>query len=351
MTNSTITKQPRIDFIDLAKGFCILLVIIYHYCSEDLGPDSSINIFLRTFRMPLYFILSGLFFKEYEGLLGFIKRKINKLLIPLFFFFAISALLFLIIHDNWDSINYLTVLSTGLWKEDIVGNMPLWFLWCLFVNNILFYIIIITTKNRPYPIWTLIGICCLCGIIGFFLGYRHIELPMFLDTALTTTPFFAFGYLLRKYTKILYENKYDKYLVLQTIAYFLIVALLMRKSNLYTNNMQQCNIASLYICGIAGSLGVLSLAKIFHRIPVISYLGRYSIIILCTHMIPILFLHQINPLRLKIGLDSALIFHILLVLIVLILEYLIIIPLLKKYLPYFTAQKDLIPITPKSQKI
>ncbi len=63
--NTGITKKTRIEFIDLAKGVCILLVVIVHVIPE---LDTPLE-FLACLRMPLYFCLSGLFFKDY-----FLKR-------------------------------------------------------------------------------------------------------------------------------------------------------------------------------------------------------------------------------------------------------------------------------------
>lgn len=338
-------QARRIDFIDLAKGFCIFLVVFYHFCGEDLGFDNPFNIFLRTFRMPLYFILSGLFFKEYEGFIGFLKRKVNKLLVPLFFFSCISAFIFFLIHNCWNTADYIKSIVLGLWEENIVGNMPLWFLWCLFLNNILFYIILLCTKEKTHFMLKLSIICILCGITGYILGKKNIALPLFLDTTLTTIPFFAFGYCLRKYTQVLYANRFDKYLGVQVLTDFLIVAIFMQRFDLYTNSMQYCSIYSLYVCGIAGSLGTLSLAKLFHKLPFLSYLGRYSIIILCTHMIPGSYLFLFAPLKVFFCIQSSFLFHLFLLIVLLILEYTVIIPIFKKYLPYFTAQKDLIPIS------
>ena len=62
--------KERIEYIDLAKGICILLVVLdhiagYRYFSDGNYPMN--DIFEQT-RMPLYFILSGLFFKDYGGI-------------------------------------------------------------------------------------------------------------------------------------------------------------------------------------------------------------------------------------------------------------------------------------------
>lgn len=55
-------RQKRIEYIDLAKGVCILLVVFAH-----IHPDLtrySWGVFFDSFRMPLYFFLSGIFSKD-----------------------------------------------------------------------------------------------------------------------------------------------------------------------------------------------------------------------------------------------------------------------------------------------
>ncbi|MBQ0016785.1 MAG: hypothetical protein KBT04_07370 [Bacteroidales bacterium] len=54
--------QQRIDFIDLAKGVCILLVVLNH--AQFLPYHLSLNLSnaCSAFRIPFYFFLSGLFF-------------------------------------------------------------------------------------------------------------------------------------------------------------------------------------------------------------------------------------------------------------------------------------------------
>lgn len=65
--------QQRIEFIDLAKGICISLVVYQHVYMGD--PNPKLMEFQDYFRMPLYFILSGLFFKTYEGFTSFTHKS------------------------------------------------------------------------------------------------------------------------------------------------------------------------------------------------------------------------------------------------------------------------------------
>lgn len=83
--------NKRIDFVDLTKGICIILVVMAHIDGAFAKFDESSMI--SCFRMPLYFFISGIFFKSYEGFAGFLIRKINKLLIPFTFFYITAFLL------------------------------------------------------------------------------------------------------------------------------------------------------------------------------------------------------------------------------------------------------------------
>ena len=334
-------KKPRIEYIDLAKGFCICLVVFHHYCYQYTDMDSTINLALISFRMPLYFILSGLFFKDYGSFFNFTIQKTNKILIPFLAFAGLNALLIAIVHlFKGKGIDTEPIFS--LYYEQ-VPNYPTWFLWCLFINGIIFYAIYAISKLfGKYMAAAILANSLIIGIIGFYLGKNSINLPMYLDTALTVTPFYAFGYILRKHTQFLYPNKSDKYIIPISIACAAYILLCANKQEFVYNRMENANIFSMYSCGLIGTIGILYISKLIKKLPIISYLGRYSIIILCTHVLFYLFIFQhvikycyvnwnIPQLYTSIGCFFAE-----------ILISLLIIPLMIRYMPYICAQKDLI---------
>lgn len=125
-------QKNRIEYIDLMKGICIILIILLHnqiYLSND-----NINDILKNMRIPLYFCLSGLFFKEYNGFYDFIIRKFNKLIIPFIFFAYFPYALCEI------GLNYERSITTYLLMFIVPYNLPLWFLRCLFMTYILYFI-------------------------------------------------------------------------------------------------------------------------------------------------------------------------------------------------------------------
>ena len=277
--------MKRIEFIDLAKGFCIFLVVLNHAVVLMGNPEYPLQDSLCAMRIPLYFFLSGLFFKPYENYWGFLKRKVNKLLIPFLFFRIVSCLLV--------SLESKSALEWNRTFDFLVGQMqapntPIWFLICLFWLNQIFYgIYKISMQAKHFPA-TIIGLSFWMGVVGYFGGGKMPEMlaPMNIGTALTAMPFFCAGYMFKSHTEILYPNRWDKYLfgiVIVCAAYTIWLA----KPVSYFDNRYDSNLWITYTCGLSGVLCVLFIAKMIGYLPLVSYFGRYSIMILVTHM-PIL---------------------------------------------------------------
>ena len=331
----------RIEFIDLAKGFCISLVVLWHVLGLALSSDAIMIMFF--FRMPLYFILSGLFFKTYDGLFPFIKKKTNKLLIPFLFIFLVIIIPSIFFKGSMDGVD---ITANSLWDFN-KGRLALgidssaWFLVCLFIVNIIFYIIfLISSKN----IKAISLLCIVCGLLGFWMNSAGLYLPLWIDSSLTVMPFFLCGYLIRNYSNILYGKIDTSNIIVFTLSAILLLTVyyLIEKGELpsinFFYNDYGVMMLSLYLGGITGTYCVLLFAKCFKQIPVFSYIGRYSIIVLLTHQ-PFLFVIRNILYKLNISQDGVLCN--LSIFIVIILLSIPTIWFCIKYLPYFFAQKDL----------
>lgn len=341
----SLTNKKRIDYIDLSKGICILLVVLTH-SESSFEVTSCFDFALTSFRMPLYFMLSGLFFKDYDTIYIFLRKKINKLLIPFIFFYVVIALIFPLLTKN---IRPELVKNEGieyffsLYWENMNGMpMGIWFLWCLFLVNIFFYILYELSigwleNNKHLSLTFLITASLLLGSLGFYLGYNRINLPLYIDSALTSLPFFCCGYLLRQKTNILYPNKYDKYLSIISIILFVIVFTLADDFVSFRQNHYNINLLYLYVCGIIGALAILLIGKKINKIRYISFMGRYSIMILCSHQIILLFIVTLLKHFDCEGWFATIVSFI----ITSVISYILIYPM-KKYFPYVTAQKDLL---------
>lgn len=329
-------KGERIDFIDLVKGICIILVVMSHVG----GPFERMDRYhmIAAFRMPLYFFISGFFFKSYEGFGGFCIRKINKLVIP-FTFFYVGA--FLAKYVLWKlapgmfqlPVNWSDLLVVFRKHDLIEFNPPIWFLLALFNCNVIFYLV---HSLRKKVILMFLAVAII-GTLGFALGKLRIELPFYIDVAMTALPFYLGGFWVRRYTVFLYPHRFDKYIPALVVFALVVLFLFASKPGMRTNSYEG-NIFQFYVAGFAGIFTIMLIGKFFRRAPIVSYLGRYSVITLCVHAFLLHFGFKIFPkfIHNEVLLSLALLFVVLGI-------SLLLTPVFLKIIPQFVAQKDLIP--------
>lgn len=113
----------RIAHIQVAKGMAIILVAFNHSDLAAMLP--TVNDALRTFRVPLFFFLAGVFFSIRESWWPFLLRKADALLKP----YVVTALLYLALCYWRGPVNVAWQLKaigygSGYW----LALAPLWFL-------------------------------------------------------------------------------------------------------------------------------------------------------------------------------------------------------------------------------
>ena len=86
--------KQRIGYIDAMRGFTMLLVVYNHVlmCSFSGGSSFSFNDIFLTFRMPLFFLLSGFLMykpernRQWGDVRQFLQKKLVVQLVPTFIF-------------------------------------------------------------------------------------------------------------------------------------------------------------------------------------------------------------------------------------------------------------------------
>lgn len=330
MNTKAMEKKERIEFIDLAKGLCILLIIIGH-CGVTIPIPG-----FATMQMPLFFVLSGLFVKNSGSFVLLATRRINTILVPFLFFYFVAYIPFYF----FESIKPGLIQTSARGLLDVFNNRqffngPIWFLLALFWDNLIFCAISLNVKNE----WARGFTVLIIGFIGIILGLSGIFIPCFVDVAMTALPFFYFGYLLNK-TTLLYPNKFDKYNFLIFIVGYAVLYVIMVLFNgphiSFHYNIIKGNPIWVYIGSFSCVVAVIVLCKMINSLPIISYCGRYSLILLCSH-------HLIyRPLQLIVNRINIDVWDKLLTAILTIIICIALVPLCIRFIPWFTAQKDLI---------
>lgn len=328
--------QRRIDFIDLTKGICILLVVMLHVGGAFEWLDSGALI--SCFCMPLYFFVSGLFFKSYEGFLGFFIRKINQLFIPFLVFYVGAFLLMYGLSKAVPGVFRLPVRWDELLlvfrdHELIRFNPPVWFLMALFNCNLLFYLIHYLRQSYLPLMFCLI---MLIGSAGYWLGREQIALPLYLDVSMTALPFYFAGFWIRRYNFFLFPNhRFDKWIPLVVAVAFGIMYLTATPLGMRTNNYTG-SIFQVYTAAFAGIVGIMLVSKKMKKVSFISYLGRYSIVTLGIHGPLLFFLRPLVTAFIPGAWIQAFVLLSLTIFVCLLAT-----PLIIRFMPRFVAQKDL----------
>ena len=169
-------EKQRIVWIDTAKGICIILVVLYHSLIHTHADFLLSNTNLEIFFMPLYFALSGIFFKTYSSFSNFVIRKINKLIVPFLFFYILGSIILPLLLESL-SINLFSEYSINELVKDCLYNHcrrvngPLWFLLCLFISNLFFFVIVNATNNIKHIVFGAL----IFGFIGLLLSINKYE--------------------------------------------------------------------------------------------------------------------------------------------------------------------------------
>ena len=332
-------KQRRIEFIDLAKGITILIIALTHTYGDSGGFFMEI---FSIFKVPTFFALSGIFFKTYESTCVFLKKKINQLVIPLVFTYLFLSLPWNILLELYSghglSITNLIFMS-GTNRLNFGMAPGAWFVLCLLFIEIFFYCLFIIFRENVIVISF---VAFVAGISGYLLNVYGISIPLWVDSALTSMPFFLFGLLIGRYSSVLKSEMLSTYWLVwafSSLIFLYCIFLLGDGEIFYAGNRYSVNVIFLFVGGAAGILIVLLLSKAINTLPLVSFIGRHSLIMLLTHQLYLFFLRNI-VYQLNIQQDNYFVSFILFVIVVLLSFPTI--HFCKKYLPWAFGLKNVV---------
>lgn len=277
--------KKRNNAIDIAKAIGIILMIIGHCGALPYMPYRH---FIFTFHMPLFFIISGYFFRG-GNVCECLKKDAKHLMIPyLLTSFAIIILsLVIALHsDNYNHvINYsiATFVGSGsrhscTYLSDLPSIGAIWFFPALLACK--------TTYNylsQKYQITKRLIIASITYLIATLIGRYIIFLPFSILSGLSAIIFYTIGDYLKQ------NNPRIKW-------YFVILGLFCwvisyKYSHIYLVQPQ----TDLYFIDIAGAttatILVLQASNLIERLSynngILPWIGRNSMYILCFHLIDI----------------------------------------------------------------
>lgn len=265
-------KRERDITFDILKGFGIILMVTAH----TLGWRNNLSHFICSFHIPLFFIVSGYFYKK-QPLLIQLKKDFKRLVIPYLFITLVEIVL--IAFHTLISIHQLDVPINLIWDS----ISPIWFLLALFSAKVIFNLIVI----HHYVMLSFI-----VSSISVFLTFRYnIIIPFSLSSATGSLFFFSIGFYIKE------SNKKEK---IRQYSYILIPIAIILWINTSVNGLVDTykNTYKLWVLDYAGAIsGVYLLYFISFYIAqkkgiicmILNKTGFYSIVLLAFHSIDYIF--------------------------------------------------------------
>ena len=192
-------KQERIDHIDLLRAFGILMMILGH-----INFGSIFNKWIHFFHMPMFFVISGFFYRE-QNIGVMVKRRFKTLLVPYLFFGLLHCVIYFIRNNQFDPHAFYILF----WENTAGIGIPiagaLWFLTAMFITEVLFWCL---QKIRASTLWSTI-IAASVAVAGMVCAsYLPFRLPWAIDVGMVGVGLYQAGKLIKEKWLKLFELKF-----------------------------------------------------------------------------------------------------------------------------------------------
>lgn len=283
MKNSIKEKKSRLEWVNYAKGIAIILVVYRHILIgiERSGIDVQLwlknaNEIVYSFRMPLFFVLSGIFVaKSIAKRQGneFLKTKLSTIFYPYIVWGIIQISIQIILskytNANRDGMDFVYLLIHPRAIDQ------LWYLYALFNSSILFYFFYSKLKFNNLLL-TIISVI-MYGLSVFVQEYSLIHDIFYYFI------FFVLGHLA---SNILLNR--ENYTFFYSFKPFLILTPFFWFSQWYWLNNQDINLFLFGLIAVLGTLYVFTISLLlakFNKVEFLKIVGRHSLYIYLMHLL------------------------------------------------------------------
>ena len=261
-------SSDRKQWVDVIRGVCVFLVVAGH-----LNTNSVFHVIINQIKMPMFYVIAGIFIRPNKKPLTFIKDSAFRLGFPWLIFSLIWLKIpyYLISHQTDTAIQKL--------MEFISGEAH-WFVPSFFLTQVLFMFLWKACRGKK-------SFLAAGSIICFVIGYCTAGVPVFqiwcLNTALSSIIFIFIGYLLNDHIDKLERIKPVHGLICLGIYAALCVAgcLITPKAALDFHQVQYGNLPLNILLILAGFAASISLSVLLCRrfkLTALSILGRNTLV-------------------------------------------------------------------------
>lgn len=269
-------NPSRFETVDVAKGIGIILVVLGH-----VTQNGALGSWIYSFHMPLFFLLSGLFFRPQFGRLW---TTAKRLLVPYLIFAVLSYLYWRFAESKFRPLPEgfdvnLHALDILWQRQQFRFNVPLWFLPCLLMVQC-FATVLFAKLNNKY----MVTVVTLLWLIVVPVWQPDIQ-SMWVSETLYAFPFFGLGYMIGKDGLQLVEDKVKVRSLIYNIVAVAILVLI--GFNGVRNDMMGSAYSQGYLIyfmiAIVGCSCTYMISNSIKGSRVLQWLGVNSLAIMCLH--------------------------------------------------------------------
>lgn len=293
-----ILGKSRYPWVDYARGICIILVVYRHVfeglSNIDLNIDSYpllkyFNIFFFSFRMPLFFIVSGAFFLaslRRKGPNDYMQNRFSTLFYPLMIWGVLQVTLQLVfarfVNADREPIDYLRLITDPRRIEQF------WYLNALFFVSILYTLLTVYGKFKPWH-HLLVG-AVLFGVAEYAF-FSQVNIGFLFDLFYFYI-FFAIGDIVADV--LLNPRNYkiltSRWLFMGLLPVFIVLQHGFTRLNMDANDdyYVQYHLPIIYfLCALVGGAFVINISFLLQKIDALRWLrviGYHSLFIYVIHL-------------------------------------------------------------------
>lgn len=315
-------NSKRLNYLDMAKGIGIFLVLIGHLQGDSIFALSPyihpLCVWIFSFHMPFFFLVSGIvmYMKGTDtssmSLKEEVRKRFRSIMVPYIWFSLI--LLVYIAYSLYIAgtlfVNIGNLFITNVWYfVSCYGINVLWFLPALFFGQLLFLVLNKYCRGK----WLAVSVALLSAV-GYILSFlirktTHdttatrclYEFGTTLIRPLITCGWIAIGYYLRMLTTgdnaiaKLFSKwdspsdrkerlKYRMYYILLGLLFMgIFTALHLINRGIDIRTLAFGNVPAYLICAFMGSCGLILICKGLPPVKLLTFWGRGSLIFMAVH--------------------------------------------------------------------
>jgi uncharacterized membrane protein YcfT len=276
-TSAAAERSARIDWVDYAKGICIVMVVMMHsvlgveLAAGQTGFMHLLVAFAKPFRMPDFFLISGLFLSVVidRDWRTYLDRKVVH--------FAYFYVLWVTIQFGFKAPSFAAETSWAhagfMYLESFIE--PFGTLWFIYLLPVFFVVAKATRQMPPLLIW---GVAALLETAHIVTGWTVI------DEFCARFVYFYSGYLFAGYVFALSDRARARpALALAGLALWALV-----NGSLVELGLSERPLISLML-GLSGACAIVTLGTLLARAHWLNFLrfcGEHSIVIYLAFFLP-----------------------------------------------------------------